>query len=1146
MENPVSISTDVSSLSSSQVSVGPAPVQGRAIQTSYPTSQAQLEIWLSSLQSTEANCSYNEISSLVFRGEMDIERMRNALASVVERNSSLRTTFSSDGQVAEVATSVHVELQVVDLSIKTPAESVTLQKEIVTEQAHLPFDLGAGPLLRCVLQRISPRHHKLTFSAHHIIMDGWSMAVFCRDLGWFYDQLGEGNELPLPTAGEYQDYSEKMQTYFKSPEGQADEQFWVEQFSDSIPVLDLPISTRRPALRTYTGGCYEHSFSKELIERVRKVGAKSGCSLFNVTLSAFSAYVARISGSDDFCIGIPTAGQAAMDEGELIGHCVNALPWRTKVVTSDPFLQYMTTSRGTLLNALDHQCYSYGTLLRKLSPPRDPARAPMLSISFNLDPVIDTSKMGFAGLDVHAVIEPRSFENFEWFVNGVIQKDKSVEMQVQYNSDLFSAEAMKFYFEGFEAFLLGIAKAPESPIADLPLMSVSQRAKAIVDLNQTAMDYPVDATLHEEFSRQATETPEKIAVSFENNALTYAEVESRSNQIARYLQQQGVAAGDLVGICVDRSAQMLVLLYGIMKSGAGYVPLDPAYPADRLQYMCDHSGLKLVVTESELQPRVAKFNKPMLVVNDADAKAAIDQLDSTAVEPTASPSDICYVIYTSGSTGKPKGVQVPHGAVVNFLYSMKEQPGFIADDSVLAVTTLSFDIAVLELYLPTIFGGNVVIADSYTAADGAALISAIAEHKISLMQATPATWRLMIGAGWSGNSDLKVLCGGEPMPRDLVAPLLERCSELWNMYGPTETTVWSAVFQITDAEAPILIGKPIGNTQIYIMDEQGNDVPIGCEGELYIGGAGVTLGYRNRQDLTDERFVENRYRDPFSQYVSDRLYKTGDLAKFRFDGNVEFLRRNDKQVKVRGFRIELGEIENGLSAHADIAQNVVIVREDTVGDARLVAYCITKPGQSLDVSQLKDHLRGSLPYYMIPQNFVELESFPQTNNGKIDYKALPAPRPEAASAQTAEVSKQAERLPQTPAEKYLAGVWEEILEIDDIELNDNFFDVGGHSLLVMRVIAAVKEKTGTKLGPQDFLMGTLEQLADRLSDSFGQTDATATAQTPSEPQAESIAAATEGTVGSVPSNAESSESKPPATGGILRSLKGFWEGSVQE
>ena len=629
MEIPVNTSTDTSSLSFSQVSVGPAPVEGREIQSRYSASEAQLEIWLSSLQSTEANCSYNEISSLVFRGEMDMERLRKALGRVVKRNSSLRTTFSSDGQFAEVAASMHVELQVVDLSTATPAESVTLQKEIVTAQATEPFDLESGPLLRCVLQRISARHHKLTFNAHHIIMDGWSMAVFCRDLGWFYDELGEGNESPLPTAGEYQNYSEKMQTYFKSPEGQADEQFWVDQFSDSIPVLDLPISTRRPPLRTYTGGFYEHSFSKELVARVRKVGAKSGCSLFNVMLSAFSAYVSRISGSDDFCIGIPTAGQAAMDEAELIGHCVNALPWRTQVDPSSPFSQYMTTSRGTLLNALDHQCYSYGTLLRKLSPPRDPARAPMLSISFNLDPVIDTSKMGFTGLDVSAVIEPRSFENFEWFVNGVIQTDKSVEMQVQYNSDLFSAEAMKFYFEGFEAFLLGVAKTPESPIADLPLMSVSQRAMAIVDLNQTAMDYPVEATLHDEFSKQAKATPEKVAVTFEDNSLTYAEVESRSNQIAHYLQQQGVTAGDLVGICVDRSAQMLVLLYGIMKSGAGYVPLDPAYPADRLQYMCDHSKLKLIVTESELQPRVAKFEKPMLVVDEADAKSTIDKLDST-------------------------------------------------------------------------------------------------------------------------------------------------------------------------------------------------------------------------------------------------------------------------------------------------------------------------------------------------------------------------------------------------------------------------------------------------------------------------------------------------------------------------------------
>lgn len=1149
-----------------QASVGP---KNSSIEKQYPATEAQLEIWLSSLQSPAANCSYNEISSLILGGQLNAKALEQALAQVAVRNAALRTTFSADGQSAQVMATANHEFRFVDLS--TEKDSTAAQVELITEEANQPFDLENGPLLRCVLQKLSGTRHKLTFTAHHIIMDGWSLAVFARDLGKHYDSIVLGTELDLPPVNQYDDYAKEMEAYFASDEGKADEAFWTDQFADSIPVLALPITYKRPSLRTYSGSRHDHVISSQLVERVRLAGAKSGCSLFNVMLSAFSAYVSRISGDDDFCIGIPTAGQAAMDQLELVGHCVNALPWRTRVDADVPFTDYMKSSRGTLLDALDHQCYSYGTLLRKLAPPRDPSRAPMLSVSFNVDPTIDTSDMGFTGLTSDVLVEPRSFENFEWFINGIINQDKSIEMQVQYNTDLFSAEAMEFYFEGFEAFLGGIVDSPESPISALPLVSVEQRQRMIVDFNATEMEYPATSTLAAEFSRQAAATPENTAVVFEDKQLTYQQVETRSNQIARYLILQGIGAGDLVGICVNRSEQMLVQLYAIAKTGAGYVPLDPAYPADRLQYMCDHSKLKLVVTQSDLVEQVEAFGKPMIVIDSAAEE--IDQQSSSPVDCPATPSDISYVIYTSGSTGKPKGVQVPHGAVVNFLYSMKEQPGFTADDSLLAVTTLSFDIAVLELYLPTIFGGKVVIVDSMTAADGNKLAEEVQQHDISLLQATPATWRLMIGAGWEGKSDLKVLCGGEPMPTDLVEPLLARCGQLWNMYGPTETTVWSAVYQITDAVAPILIGKPIGNTQIYIMDELGREVPIGCAGEVFIGGAGVTAGYRNRQDLTDERFVANRYRNPFADYVSDKIYKTGDLARYRFDGNIEFLRRNDKQVKVRGFRIELGEIESTLKTHPAIEHNVVIVRQDRPGDTRLVAYNILKFDQQATAAELKDHLRATLPYYMIPQNFVMLDAMPQTNNGKIDYNALPAPQVDTGNAGEAD-DDQDVAAPQTPAEKFLAGVWSEALETDRIDLNDNFFDIGGHSLLVMKVIAAVKEKTGFKLGPQDFLIGTLEQLADRFSDQFPVSEAADTggdtarateevaAATPEVAPAEPVGSA-EPTASASPSRsskASAAKTTPAAAPkslsstddsadegsesvekSVLKTLKGFWQ-----
>ncbi|MEM7453213.1 MAG: amino acid adenylation domain-containing protein [Planctomycetota bacterium] len=1103
------------------------------VQNRYRATEAQLEVWLSSQQSVEANCAYNEISSLIFNGEVDVEKLERAITSVVERNAALRSTFSRDGQEVLVHQQPRFEFSVLDWSNDQDIDLESAKREVIQDQACKPFDLVNGPLLRIVVQKVSNLETRLTFTAHHVVLDGWSLSVFCRDLGYFYDQLCGIEREPLPLAQSYDQYSEKMAAYFDSEQGRADEEFWVNCFADSIPVLDLPVERNRPPVRTYYGRRYDQHFSADLVEKIRRIGAKSGCSLFNTMLAAFNAYVARISGNDDFCIGIPTAGQAAMDNPELIGHCVNTIPLRTQVDTALPFVDYMKSTRSTLLDGFEHQRYSYGTLLRKLAPPRDPARPPMLSVSFNIDPVIDTSDMGFDGLEVDVVVEPRSFENFEWFINGVILKDKSIELQVQYNSDLYSTQSMAFYFRGFAAFLEAITATPDAKISELPLMNIAQRKKVMVDWNSTELEYPANSTLHAEFSRQAESTPEKTCVVFGENELTYGEVEARSNQIARHLQSQGVNQGDLVGICVNRSEQMLVYLYAILKSGAGYVPLDPAYPSDRLQYMCDHSELKLIVTESELSDRVAGFNKPSIAIDSAAVE--IDALDAGSFGVETSPENTCYVIYTSGSTGKPKGVRVPHGPVVNFLYAMKEIPGFEQDDSVLAVTTLSFDIAVLELYLPTISGGRTVVADSKTAADGAALARFIEDHDISHMQATPATWRLMIQSDWSGREDLKVLCGGEPMPQDLVAPLLDRCGELWNMYGPTETTVWSAAFRIKDAKAPIMIGKPVGNTQIYILDSNGNEVPIGCEGEVFIGGAGVTHGYLHQPEMTDKRFVRNRYRSPFVDYVSDRLYKTGDLARWCFDGNIRFLRRNDKQVKVRGFRIELGEIEQNLKSHPAVEQNVVIVREDTPGDARLVAYLVTENGDPVPASELRDHLRESVPYYMVPQHFVELETMPQTNNGKIDYKALPVPQTEPAADQV--------KVAESAAERFLVGVWSDVLELDEVSIDDNFFDIGGHSLLVMQVITTTEEKTGIKLGPQDFLIGTLQQIAGKLNESYAfEDDSGEQVHEESEPEVqpaqEEEVVPEENLVNPEPEVEPEAAAK--SAGGLLRTLKGFW------
>ncbi|TWU67120.1 non-ribosomal peptide synthetase [Crateriforma conspicua] len=1068
----------------------PVVVQSQATDDRFPCSEAQLEIWLASQQSEEANCAYNEISSLTFHGALDVDALKSAINRVMERHASLRCDFADDGRTVRIHDSVAPSIRFLDWSTTSQEQRERLTYQLIRDEGSEPFDLTTAPLIRFALQKFSDDHHKLTFTAHHLVMDGWSLSVFCHDLGAYYDQeIGVRPRQDLPPT-DYRDFASAMKEYENSEQRQADESFWKQTYQGGIPNLDLPHQGRRQKLRTYAADRYDHTLPPHLIAKLKRVSAKSGCSLFGAMLAGFGAYVSRICGTNDLILGIPTAGQAATDLPDLIGHCVNTMPLRITVDDSLSFAEHLTTTRTAMLDALDHQRLSFGSLLRLLAPPRDPSRPPMVSVSFNVDPMIDTNQIGFSGLSVTPGIEPRAFENFDWFVNGVILNDDSIEMQVQYNRDLFTAEAMRFYLQGFEAFLDAAIESPLQPIGRCPVMSVPQRQAVIADWNDTSLDLPDTVTLHELFEAQANKSAARDAAEFQGRRLTYGELETKANQQARVLRNQGVQTGDLVGICVERSEQMLVHLYAILKAGAAYVPLDPAYPTDRLAYMCDHSGLTMIVTQSHLIDRVAQFNKPMVAFDQMTQQIAEQSPEPLGI--AVAPDDLCYVIYTSGSTGKPKGVQVPHGAVVNFLMSMQQEPGFTPDDVLLAVTTLSFDISVLELFLPTVTGGKVVILDSVSAADGNALSDAIDRHAITVLQATPSTWRLLIQSRWSshkaldrqadnvGQSDppntLKALCGGEPMPGEIVAPLLRHCDELWNMYGPTETTVWSAAYRITDENAPILIGKPIGNTQIYLLDSEGRETPPGCEGELHIGGAGVTRGYRNRLDLTDEKFIENRYRNPYADYVSDRLYRTGDIAKLRFDGQLEFVRRNDKQVKVRGFRIELGEIETHLKSHPLVAQNAVIVREDKPGDKRLVAYIVALDGQSIDTSRLREHLRQFVPPYMVPQHFISLPQMPLTNNGKVDHKSLPKPN-ELTDVRAVHDVRATEH---SHSESYLMSLCTRLLEHTDVALDDIFLDVGGHSLLVMQIIATVERDKGFKFSPQDFLVNTLGQLTSKL------------------------------------------------------------------
>jgi amino acid adenylation domain-containing protein len=1039
------MSTTIDAKAATAVDYDPFADAGSEVARVVPTTEPQREVWLAHRLSREASLAYNESVLLRFSGALDTDALKNALIDLVNRHEALRATVSTDGAELTIPDAVVVNVPLVELSHLPQEQQSAAILDAQRVVVETPFDLERGPLFNTQILRFGATEHALIMTAHHIVCDGWSFGILVHDLAALYQaRVGKAGAVQVAAAS-FGDYALAQRIASGGEQELADEAYWLSRFSGAAgetPVLDLPTDQSRAAWRTFASKREDLVIDADLLAAARKAGSRQGASLFATLLASFAALLHRISGASDVVIGVPSAGQSSDGLDTLVGHCVNLMPVRIAVEAATPISALVAGAQTAMLDASEHQGYTFGTLLKKLALPRDPSRLPLVSVMFNLDQALDANTVGFANLNVDFASVPRSFENFELFINAV-QVNGGLKLECQYNSDLFTEKTIQRWLLAYEGLLRSLVQAADTEVGRLPIVSTHDLALTN-QWNNTAQSFSRDACVHELFQKHAQLSPTRAALRWADQRLTYGELNERANRIARCLRNLGVGSGSLVGLHVDRGPDMVASMLGILKAGAAYVPLDPAYPHDRLKYMVENAKLAALVTHASIANSLA-FPRAQTLSLDEDASLLMAQ-SSADIPPdakSAKPQDSAYVIYTSGSTGKPKGVLVPHRAVVNFLETMAREPGMNENDRIVAVTTLSFDIAVNELFLPLSVGAEIILASREQAGDGVLLANLIRASGATTMQATPATWRVLLDAGWrapASANGFKALCGGEALTNELAKKLLGANVVLWNMYGPTETTVWSTCTRVTDANAAITIGRPIANTSVWVLDDQRQPCPIGVPGEIWIGGDGVTLGYLNNPSLTAERFIA----DPFSSATGAKLYRTGDRGRWRDSGNIEHMGRLDFQVKVRGYRIELGEIEACLATAPGVARAVVIAREDTPGDVRLVAYVVNAPNAKNDDDALRAHLKLTLPEYMIPQHFVTLQQIPLLSNGKVDRKSLLKP--------LADLRPASEFLaPRTAMEKAVLAEMERLLGLSGMSVRDNFFSLGGHSLLAAQL-----------------------------------------------------------------------------------------------
>ncbi|HEX7771265.1 MAG TPA: amino acid adenylation domain-containing protein, partial [Pyrinomonadaceae bacterium] len=1003
-----------------------------------PLSFAQARLWV--IDQLEPNRPiYNVPDTQYITGPFDLDALQRSLSELVRRHEILRTTFQMiDGQPVQViAPPEPVTLDMIDLSHLPDGERAAEAQRLADEEAQKPFDLSRGPLFRMQLVRLEEEEHLLFSTTHHIISDGWSMGVMERELSALYEAYKLGQPSPLPELPiQYADFAVWQREWLQGDVLKKQLDYWREQLGGDLPELELPFDRARPARQSYRGAAELFVLSKETARRLKELGKERGATLFMTLAAAFNVLLWRYSRQEDLLVGTPIANRNRAETESLIGFFVNTLVLRTKVNGASRFSDLLEQVRETTLRAYDHQDMPFEKLVEELQPDRNLSRQPLFQVMFALNDLKDLHTTGVEFRWVHTEIRTVKFDMTLTMGMG---DDDYLSGGLIYSTDLFDAATIKRMVKHFQMLLESIAVDPDQRISELPLAADEQ--EMLAEWNDTKREYP-RGCLHELFEKQVASTPDAEALVFNEERLTYAELNHRANQLAHHLRGLGVGPEVLVGILLERSVEMIVGILGVLKAGGAFVPIDPSYPQERIDFMLADAGLSILLTQQSLLKNLPKQSISL----DTDWPS-IAKLSGENLPLTTTPDNLAYAIYTSGSTGQPKGVLIQHRGVSNLAFAQREAFEISVESRVLQFASISFDAAVSEIFKTFLTGATLVIAAPESLMPIDPLVQLLRAQQITAVTLPPSVWAVLPS---DKVPNLRTaISAGEACPPQIVASWGRDGRRFVNAYGPTEVTVCATISGALDGDGRPPIGRAIANTQVHVLDRNLRPVPIGVIGELYVGGIGLARGYLNRAALTAERFIP----DPFSEQPGSRLYRTGDLARYWPDGNLEYIGRVDQQVKVRGFRIELGEIESALVQHSSIRDAVVVAREDTPGEKRLVAYLIVEPGAP-DVSEWRVWLMRKLPEYMVPAAFVSLPEFPRTPNGKVDRRALPAPdasRPEQREAYVA---------PRDQLEQFLVDLWQRALGLKQIGVNDNFFDSGGNSLKGAILINRLQELLG--------------------------------------------------------------------------------------